>query len=353
MNLRKIKVIVVDDSFFMRKLIREILAADESINIIGEAHDGLEAIKYANKFHPDVILMDYNLPKLNGEEATKKIMENNEYVPAIIMLSASTKEGAEITMKCLNAGAVDFIAKPSGELSFDIKNIEREIIRKIKIVAEANLYKYKNIKKSFAENKYDYSKTLKALVIGASTGGPSLITELMKEIPSYLNLVIFIIQHMDKKFTNGFSEHLDKYSSYKVKEAKTNDEVKGGMCFVAPGGWHMKIKQVDNNKKEKIIILLSKDQKKKGFRPSIDVSMVSVSKIFKDKTIGLILTGMGSDGLDGVITIKNMGGTIISQSLDTAIIPSMPKIIIDSGQADYILKPQEMVETIIEICGKI
>lgn len=350
----KIRVLIVDDSFFMRKLIREILSSDPEIEIIDDAKDGVEAIGKAARLEPDVIIMDYNMPQMNGAEATQKILGKVEKLPVILMLSAYTTEGAEATLECLRAGAVDFIAKPSGELSLDIDKVSEEIITKVKKLAQAQVKKFEKIK-SFKKSKKPLvkieKKGTKIIVIGASTGGPPILEDIFANLPEDLNAVIIVVQHMPKYFTETFAKRLDKVSPLFVKEAERGEVLKAGMAFIAPGGYHTKIekRKKENDLDFEMVINLTKEPIEYGFWPSIDVSMMSVAQYYPYGIIGILLSGMGGDGVEGLRAIKSVNGHNIVQDPATAVVASMPEAAIREGLEDEILPPEKIAKRIIEL----
>lgn len=350
----KIRVLIVDDSFFMRKLIREILNSDPEIEVIDEAKDGVEAIGKAARLEPDVIIMDYSMPQMNGAEAAKKILEKSEKLPVILMLSAYATEGAEATLECLRAGAVDFISKPSGELSLDIDKVKDEIIIKIKKLAQVRVKKFEKIKfvKKAKKPLIKIEKRgTKIIVIGASTGGPPILEDIFTNLPEDLNAVLIVVQHMPKYFTATFAKRLDKVSSLFVKEAEKGEVLKAGMAFIAPGGYHTKIerRKKENGLESEIVINLTKDPAEYGFWPSIDVLMMSVAQYYPYEIIGILLSGMGGDGVEGLRAIKSVNGYNIVQDPNTAVVASMPEAAIKEGLADEILSPEKIAERIVEL----
>jgi two-component system chemotaxis response regulator CheB len=351
MAVAKIKVLVVDDSSFMRKLILEMLSTESYIEVVGEAKDGNEAIELTGKYLPHVITMDYNMPGMNGAETTAKILQGQEHQPSIIMLSVSTKEGTDETLKSLRAGAVDFISKPSSELSADIDKIKDELLVKIKVAAEAHIQRSSQFDKRILalakKNKY----ASRVVVIGASTGGPPVLEDILVGLPADLKIAILVVQHMPEKFTKNFAERLDNIIAFNTKEAEEGDMVKTGICLIAPGGKHMivEIKDEDDELETEKIIHLTKEPPIMGLRPSIDITMKTVAHCFGDKTIGIILTGMGKDGTEGISAIKKVGGYSIVQSPETTVVDSMPKSIVKQGLADEILNPAEITKKIIEL----
>lgn len=346
MSRKKIKVLIVDDSFFMRKLLRELLNSDPDIEVVGEAKDGAAAIGEVVRLKPDVVTMDYNMPKMTGAEATKEILERAEHLPTILMVSAYTREGAEETFESLRAGAVDFIMKPSGELSLDIDKIKSEILGKVKMAAKAQVKKFKRLTPRAArEIKKIKRGKAKVIVIGASTGGPPVVEDILSELPTNLPAAVLIVQHMPKYFTESFAKRLDKLSALAVKEAERGDAIDNGDALVAPGGFHMRMRQSDN----KIIVQLTEEAPRHGLRPAIDITFESAAEIYGKDAIGIVLTGMGEDGAAGAAAIKNSGGYIIAQDPKTAVVDSMPQAVIEKGLADEVLPPEKIAKRIIEL----
>ena len=344
LNNNPIRVLIADDSFFVRNLIRAILEKESDIFIVGEARDGQEAVAMAVKLKPNVITMDFNMPEMNGEEATIKIFENLAEPPAIIMFSAKTQEGAEETLRCLKAGVVDFLAKPSGEVSMNLDSIEILLLEKIRIAARAKVRRPGMYRSNRVRDQKLRHFQPKIIIIGSSTGGPPVVEYILTSLPPNLNMPILVVQHMPEKFTRFFAERLNRIAPIFVKEGNEGDILEAGHCYVAPGGWHMEI----GTSKGSNIIRLSKSDAYFGLRPAINNTLVSAVKIFSGSVLGIILTGMGSDGTLGMEMVKNNGGVSIAQDPETAVVDSMPMSIIKRGLADEILTPQEIVESIVQ-----
>lgn len=340
----KIRVLIVDDSFFMRKLIADLLESDDKIKVIGDAKDGVDAVRMVKKLKPDVVTMDIHMPEMDGINAIKAILSDDEYRPAIIMLSAHTMEGAEETLKGLNAGAVDFILKPSGELSFDIKNVQQELIEKIKVAAKANVQKTTKPLVNEKKSKIHKACAGKIVVIGASTGGPPVVDRILSSFAEDFCLAVLVVQHMPAKFTTSFANLLNKKSSISVKEAEEGELIEPGVCLVIPGGSHGVVEIREEGKHEEKIIHLTKELPVNGYRPSIDVLMRSVAEKFKENVIGIILTGMGNDGKEGMRAIHENGGYTIVQSPESSVISSMPKSVLSIDCADESLSPDAIIE---------
>jgi len=341
----KIKLLIVDDSFLIRKIIIEFLKDASNIDIIGEAIDGFEAVEKIKRLRPDVVTMDYNMPRLNGLEAIKKIKNEVDYFPAIIMVSANTVKDADETLECLKHGAIDFVTKPSGEVSLDLKKIQTEIISKILIAGNAKVETgIRNTEQPKKEKKHNaYS----VVVIGASTGGPPVVEEIISSVPAGTNSTFLVVQHMPEHFTASLARRLAGISEIKVKEATEGDIFLPGVCLIAPGGKHMIAKVKASGQ---IGVHLSNRPLRNGFRPSIDYTMESVAQIFGAKTIGIILTGMGRDGTDGIVEINSQGGYTIVQSREDSVVDSMPMSAFETGKVDEALSRKEIIQRILKYC---
>lgn len=347
---KKNRVLIVDDSFFTRKILQEMLSSDPSIEIVGEAKDGEEAVREAVRLKPDIITMDYNMPKMSGAEATQMILAKVDPKPAILMISAYTKEGVEETLESLRAGAVDFIAKPGSEVINDMDKIKSDILLKIRIAVQARVVSYKELPQEVVKSMRTENATapFKVIIIGASTGGPPMIENIFSELPADLRAAFLVVQHMPKEFTKRFAERLNKVTALTVREAQEGDTIKQGDVFLAPGDFHMEVVEAGKGL-DFDTIHLTKDLPQHGLRPAIDVTLASAAKRYGKGAIGIILTGMGEDGKRGMKSIKDMGGYVIVQDPKTAVLTSMPESIIDAGLADEVLYPGKIVTKIIEL----
>lgn len=339
---KKIKVLVVDDSTMMRHLLKDIMETDGSIEVIDTASNGIEALKKIKALRPDVVTLDVEMPKMDGIAALQHIMSEDPL--PVIMISAATKLHADLTMKALELGAVDFVPKTSGGLSLDIYKKESFIIEKIKAASKVKNLRPLRLREHpriLDQKKIDLTKPFKVVVIGTSTGGPKAIPEILSRLPSNIPASILIVQHMPKGFTGSFAEHLNWCTSLEVREAGQDDKVLPGKVLIAPGDRHM---QVDSS-----TIKLTEDPEVNFVRPSVDVTMKSVARSFGANSIGVILTGMGSDGAQGMKDIKAAGGRTIAQDPKGCIIPSMPSSAIGLGIVDEVLPLNEIARKILKI----
>lgn len=347
-----IRVLVVDDSAFMRKMITQILTSDPGIEVTATARNGADALKKLTSTEVDVITLDVEMPVMNGLDTLRELMAVNP--KPVIMLSSRTKRGSEITFQALALGAVDFVPKPSGEISLDIDTIAQELIAKVKAAAGARVVAYKSSpqpektvtppppRKPVQTTVPRGIAADTVVIIGSSTGGPKALEQVIASIPKDIPAGFLIVQHMPQPFTKSFAERLNGIGELAVKEAEEGDVVQNGMALLAPGSFHM---VVDQDKR----IRLNQDPPVQFVRPSIDVTMASLPEVFGSRIVGVILTGMGRDGADGMGLIKNAGGLTIAQDRLTSTIYSMPKAVADEGHADYILSLDRIGESIIRL----
>ncbi len=340
----RIKVLVVDDSFLSRKIISDAINADPLLEVIDKAKNGKEAVEKILELKPDIVTMDVNLPIMDGISVLEEVMKKQP--TSIIMISAYTREGANTTIKALEAGAVDFIAKPSGESTLDICKFKDEIVAKIKLAANIKINKFssrKDIFLSAESKKIDSIAIDKLIIIGASTGGPKAILDVMQGIPVGLAATFLIVQHMPKGFTASFAERIAWQSGVRTKEAEDGDLLSLGKAYIAPAEYHMVLEKQGS----KILLRLNQDERVNFVRPSVDVTMISAAKIMGNRVLGIILTGMGKDGLEGVREIKEKGGKVIIQDEATSVVWGMPKAIYDAGLADMVLPISDIAQSII------
>lgn len=339
--MKQIKVFIVEDSILMQKIIEDILSGDPEIEVVGKTKYGKEALRLIKEKKPDVVTLDINLPDMDGLSVLRELMDSAP--TRVMMLSAYTQRGAAVTIKALELGALDFIPKPSGEISLDLYNFREEIIAKVKMVAGIS------IDRPLRARVIDKTTALiqKLVVIGASTGGPKAILEVMSHLPGTLDASFLIVQHMPRGFTKSFAERLSWYSGIKTKEAEDGDMLVRGAAYVAPAGYHMIIEKPSED--ENYFIRLDETSLVNYVRPSVDVTMKSVAEIFtSDKILAVILTGMGKDGLEGAKVFKNRGCKVITQDKKTCVVYGMPKVIAEANLADEVLSLEEIPGKITE-----
>lgn len=366
----KIKVLIVDDSAFMRKLISEFLTEDDRIEVIGTARNGQDAISKIKLLKPDVVTLDVEMPVMNGLEALEIIMK--ECPTSVVMLSSTTKEGTENTLIAMQNGAFDFIAKPSGAISLDLIKVRQEIIEKIVSASRANVHKLqknakkmeRNLSKPKIYSKIELNESSrnnrvidnwvygrkKIIIIGTSTGGPRALQTVMTELPKSIDAPILIVQHMPAGFTKSLAERLNSLCEIDVKEAEDGELIQMGTAYIAPGGYHLKVKKVGKG----LAIALDQSELRNGHRPSVDVMFESVSEIDDLCKIAVIMTGMGSDGANGLIHLKENGlGQVkaIAESQETSIVFGMPKAAISTHLVDKVEDVGRIAKTIVSYCS--
>ena len=337
-----IKVLIVDDSRVMRSSISRILSKDTSIEIVGTAENGREAVEKAESLKPDVITMDVEMPVMNGIDALKKIMDKGP-VP-VIMMSSLTKEGAEITIEALSLGACDFVTKDFANFG-TLASRESEIIAKVKNVARNKvrvmLRKLDTARKPLAVNTQVKGRH-EILAIGASTGGPPALQHILTRLPGAFPVPVVIAQHMPKVFTQSFSQRLNAVSQLSVKEAEDGEVLKAGVAYLAPGDRHMSLKRKGN-----AVSVQFDDTVQYIYRPSVDLLMGSTAAAYDRQSFGVILTGMGNDGLVGMKEMKARGGYIVAQDEETCVVYGMPRAVVTANLADAVLPVDRISEEIM------
>ncbi|NLD51074.1 MAG: chemotaxis response regulator protein-glutamate methylesterase [Clostridiaceae bacterium] len=345
---KQIRVLVVDDSAFMRKVVSDILNSDNEIEVVDTAKNGLEAVSKVKELKPDVITLDVKMPVMDGLECLRKI--NDIPGMSVVVLSSVTKEGTEATIQALADGAIDFIAKPDNIFDMNGEEKKKEVIEKIKVAG----YSAKGIKdieetggNTSIENKY--SDAVNIVAIGSSTGGPKALQNVISQIPQNINAAFLVVQHMPAGFTRSLAERLNTVSFVTVKEAEDNDIVKTGHVYIAAGDYHMVVEKKERNT---LVIRLTKDPPIGGLRPSVDVMMESLSKTGIDKAVGVIMTGMGGDGSEGIKKLKNRNNAyIIAQEESSCVVFGMPRVAIQTGVVDAVVTLKDIANEIIRIVG--
>lgn len=340
-----VKVLVVDDSSFMRKSLTHILEADRSIEVVDTAADGEDAMRKVKRHSPDVVLLDIEMPVMDGLTALAHIMA--ECPTPVLMLSALNKRDAAIAIKSLEHGAVDFIPKPSGVISYDIEELSNEIIGKVKLAADVNVHK---LALHLPKEPYQrpWSKPLRRkdiVVIGASTGGPKAVANVLSHLPRDISTAILVVQHMSPEFVPSFVDRLQWGCSLNISTARKGEVIGAGQALVAPGGYHTMI--VPNGDTRKI--RLSRKVSPNTAMPSIDYAMESAAKAYGQSTLGVLLTGLGSDGARGLEAIKEAGGNTIAEDQSTCVVFGMPKAAIELGCVDEVVPLPQIAQTILRM----
>ncbi len=342
----KIRLLVVDDSAVARKVVSDIISSADDIEIIGRVRNGREAVERLTKYRADVITMDFEMPEMDGLTAVKKILEQQP-IP-IVMLSAYTQRGAELTFKALDAGAVDFIPKPTNADDVKSKEFAETLKTKIRLAYSAKV----KLRKTFTQPIYKKppivlpahtGKPARSLVvIGISTGGPSALKTMLMAIRSDFPAGICIVQHMPKGFTAAFSERMNEVSALSVKEAADGDPIVSGHVYIAPGQQQMAVKMKDGMP----YIRVWEGKKVSGHAPSADVLMMSAVRNFTGSLVGIIMTGMGHDGARGIRELHANGCYTIAQDEETSVVFGMNRTAIEEGSISKVLPLESIVPAI-------
>jgi len=348
--LQKIRVLVVDDSALMRKLIPQILETDEAIQVVGTAMDGNFGLKKIQDLKPQVITLDLEMPGMGGIDMLKEIMRRHR-IPVIVVSSHST-EGASVTLKALSLGAFDFVAKPQ-DVSSRMQESGRELIAKIKAAAQSRGIQITAPSDSVSPvrtqkvNISEKRQPSKIVAIGISTGGPQSLQYVLAQLPHDFPGSIVVVQHMPEGFTEMFARRLDECCALNVKEAQSGDLLLAGRVLICPGSRHLKVKHLPLGD----IAILSDDPRVNGHRPSVDVLFKSVAEEFGNRAVGVIMTGMGEDGAHGLGLIKAAGGMTIAQGEQSCVVYGMPKVAIERGHAMRVIELEAMANALEAQCS--
>lgn len=372
-----ITVLVVDDSAFIRNAFTQMLRSDPEIEVVGAARDGEEALELIRKLDPNVVTLDIEMPRRNGLSALKVIMET---MPRpVIMVSTLTNEGAEETLKALEYGAMDFIPKfEQGRTAINLQTMQRELCEKVKAVSRSRRFLRRTLGAPAATpSAPGFTRTAvrpplggapapaapvssglagavipvglrsgrvtrDCVAIGVSTGGPPAVQKVLSALPKDFPAFILIAQHMPGTFTGPFAKRLDGVSQISVKEAEDGERPKPGWAYVAPGGKHMSLE----GRNSMPYLSISTEPLEALYKPSATVLMESAGKVMGARTVGVIMTGMGSDGCEGMKSLKQKGGVVIAQNEASCVVYGMPKAVVDAGLADEIVELDKLAETI-------
>jgi two-component system chemotaxis response regulator CheB len=345
MHDKKIKVLIVDDSAFMRNALSKMISSDPELQVIATARDGIEAIDKVNSLKPDIVTLDVEMPRMNGLEALRIIMDINP-VP-VLMVSSLTSDGAEITLEALDAGAVDFIPKNLADLSVNILDIRKQLLEKLKAIGKKGLVRKRQGRQKIVIPKrtFEGQRKIAVVAIGSSTGGPRALQEILPDMPEDFPVCIVIAQHMPSSFTGPFAERLNSICKITVKEAEHGEPLQPGVVLVAPGGKHLRI--IRKRTFEVVADIVDGNEEKYIYKPSVDILMLSATEAFPGRTLGVILTGMGNDGLEGMEMIKKNNGKTLAQNKETCVVYGMPKAVVEAGIADKVIPVEEIAGEIV------
>jgi two-component system, chemotaxis family, protein-glutamate methylesterase/glutaminase len=354
---KKIRVLVVDDSTFMRKVLESIYNGDEQMQVVGSAKDGREAVSMAESLKPDVISMDINMPHVDGLQATAEIMTTNP--KPIVIVSSESREGAASTLRALELGAIEFVAKPSSGIDLDMQSVKEELLRKVRMAAKVRVVRTATRLASSIQSAGSNAKPASApkasarpatgaandqrfpvVVLVASTGGPATVMRIAPGFTRDFPAAIILVQHMPATFTSQYAAQLAEFTEIRVKEAESNESLVPGTLYICPGGQHLRVTPTGR------IQLDGAAGRINGYLPNMDVTMESVAAYAGPLSIAGVLTGMGNDGTSGARAIKNAGGLVLAQDEATCVIFGMPAEAIKAGVVDQVLSIDDIYQAI-------
>jgi two-component system chemotaxis response regulator CheB len=346
-TLKKIRVLIVDDSAFMRKVLETILITDENVQVVGHAKDGREAVRLSESLKPDVITMDINMPVMDGLQATAEIMTTNPR--PIVVVSSESRQGAASTLRALELGAIEFVAKPSSGIDLDMHSVREDLLRKVRLAAKVRVVRSASRIASAITNADGTvfsapppranrpaaaptsDQRFPVVVLAASTGGPATVMRLAPGFTRDFPAAVILVQHMPAAFTTQYATQLAEFTGVRVKEAENNETLTPGTFYICPGGQHLRVTSSGR------IQLDSSSGRINGYLPNIDITMESVASFAGPLSIGVILTGMGNDGAAGASAIKSAGGMVFAQDEATSVIFGMPAEAIKAGAVSQVL----------------
>ncbi len=349
------KILIVDDSALMRRVLCDIIESDERFRVVARATNGLEALDLLSRNQYDAVVLDVNMPKMNGIQLLEKLRENRIHA-RIMMASTDTMEGAKLTLDALELGALDFVHKPDSAMDCRVDTFKTRFLEVLETVVNSRLPEFQSREKILESRqitakmvdiarKYSAkSPGTKVVAIASSTGGPKALQEVIPRLPAELDAPVLLVQHMPKGFTASFAERLNELSQMHVKEAQEGDELQRGTVYVAMGGMHMNVRRIGN----KCVIHYSDEPNREGVKPSANYMYESLSDSCYDKILCVVMTGMGADGTQG---IKNLEATrtahVISQDQATCTVYGMPKAVVTAGLSDQVVPLDQIAQEII------
>jgi two-component system, chemotaxis family, protein-glutamate methylesterase/glutaminase len=353
---KKYRILVVDDSAFMRKVLEGIFNADEQMQVVGSAKDGREAVTMAESLKPDVITMDINMPRVDGLQATAEIMTTNPR--PIVIVSSESQEGAASTLRALELGAIEFVAKPSSGIDLDMQSVKEELLRKVRLAAKVRVVRTAS-PPALTIQSANGCKTpplarlcdlpvptsgldqrFPVVVLAASTGGPTTVMRIAAGFTGDFPAAVILVQHMPAEFTTQYASQLAEFTGIRVKEAETNESLQPGTLYICPGGHHLRVTPAGR------IQLDGTSGRINGYLPNIDATMESVAAFAGPLSIAGVLTGMGNDGANGAMAIKAAGGLVLAQDEATCVIFGMPSEAIKAGAVDQVLGIEDIYAAI-------
>ncbi|MBI5143015.1 MAG: chemotaxis response regulator protein-glutamate methylesterase [Nitrospirae bacterium] len=353
--MNPVRVLVVDDSAFMRKAITQMITSDPGVVVIDTARDGREAVDKTIALRPDLVTLDIEMPRMNGLDALREIMDKRP--TPVVMVSSLTTDGARETLAAMELGALDFVPKNLAEMSVNILKIKQDLVEKIKILSRKRVMRRPDCRHSqsscppeaavprqvvvprTAFESYTRERRIGIVVIGTSTGGPMALQRIIPHLPSNFPVGIVVAQHMPAAFTGAFADRLNGLSQVTVREAREGDVIKPGLVLVAPGGRHMKVRRktgIDT------CVTITDEPREALYKPSVTELMRTAAEIYPGRALGVMLTGMGDDGCAGAREIKKSGGKMFAQDEPSCVVYGMPRAVVEGGLADKVL-PLETV----------
>ncbi|HRH43253.1 MAG TPA: chemotaxis response regulator protein-glutamate methylesterase [Pyrinomonadaceae bacterium] len=347
---RIIRILIVDDSAYVRKVVREMLSNSPMLEVVGAARDGKEALELVQTLNPDVITSDLMMPELDGLGFVREQMSRR---PIPIVMMSSVDENNADTLAALDAGAVDFVQKPTALATEKMFEVRQKLIEKIKTAAEVHLENLQFIPTKISQtvkksSTYSFNQNIRydVMVLGISTGGPQALRFLIPQLPADFPIPVAIVLHMPVGYTKMYAEKLNEISALEVLEAQEGDELIAGRVLLAPAGKHLTFKR---NKNGQTAAHLSLTPLELQHRPAVDVLFQSAAETFRDRTLGIVMTGMGKDGQNGAAWIKAQGGTIFTEAEETCVVFGMPGAVIEAGLSDKVIGLDKMAQVLLEI----
>ncbi len=345
-----VKVLIVDDSSFARLSITRQLTADPEIDVVGVARNGIEALEKMKALQPNVVTLDVEMPRMDGLQTLSHIMA--EQPTPVVMLSSLTGEGTTTTIRALELGAIDYYLKSSPASPVAPFGLGDSLVTKVKVAAKVGASKLRTLVRTVQPRRVDKTATAprrspapprKTIIIGSSTGGPNALYQVLPDLPADIPASMLVVQHMPPSFTKSLADRLNQLSEVEVREASAGDTLVAGRVLVAPGDYHMTVSPDGK-------IRLNQEAPVLGLRPAVDVTMKSAASVYGEATIGVILTGMGSDGTKGAAAIRSAGGRVTTQDEASCIVYGMPRSVVESGNSDAIVTLPRMAHEILRMC---
>ncbi|MGE5484114.1 MAG: protein-glutamate methylesterase/protein-glutamine glutaminase [Ignavibacteriales bacterium] len=336
----KIRVLVVDDSAFMRHVVCDILQSDPRMEVLGTARDGLQALEMVKALRPDVVTLDVEMPRMDGLQALQRIM--TECPTRVVMFSSLTQRHARVTIRALSIGAVDFVPKPTSGLFSEMNGIRQELISKVVASARSRLRTTAGLPVDIPPAVKKTRESVDAdtiVVMGSSTGGPSALQQVLRGLSGDLDAGVLLVQHMPPGFTRSLAERLNEISPLDVHEAAGGETIVRGRAIMAPGGFHMTF---EGDRR----ITLTTDPPRHGVRPAVDVTMEAAASVFGSNCVGVVLTGMGFDGSKGCSAIKARGGRVVAEHESTCVVYGMPRAVVEMGYADTVVPISDVARAV-------